>query len=84
MLGIFHSYAVSIICRIPTGLAERKFLSLMRSLLTVITITISQIFIYIYRKLSELHQRLEEEEDNIDLAQITNIWLAWTDPRQVQ
>ncbi|KAJ6570219.1 nuclear condensing complex subunit [Mycena vulgaris] len=43
-----------------------------------------KIFIDIFQKLSKLRQDLEDEKDAINLVQIADMWLHWTDPFQVQ
>ncbi|KAJ7510357.1 nuclear condensing complex subunit [Mycena galericulata] len=43
-----------------------------------------EIFTSIFRKLSKLRQALNDENDAIDLSQVTLMWIYWTDPFQVQ
>ncbi|KAJ7242768.1 nuclear condensing complex subunit [Mycena haematopus] len=45
--------------------------------------TMREIFISIFRKLSNLHQQLEGE-DVLSLMSVAHMWIDWTDPTQVQ
>ncbi|KAJ7454809.1 nuclear condensing complex subunit [Mycena latifolia] len=42
-----------------------------------------EIFTYIFEELSKLRKDLDEDQEALNLAQISDMWLHWTDPSEV-